>query len=139
MGVTQYSQYDRDRMQNDAQVRAAEMREAMDDCTTKIRTQLSADASRLEDDVIKGLASTNQLINQLILSGEEFSEESSEESGPEYGIVLECAMPTRRKYPSAGFNFSRRPRTPPPIPAPTAVATPSISSLKISQNENITS
>ena len=49
-------------MQNDAQVRAAEMREATDDCTTKIRTQLSADASGLEDDVIKGLASTNQLI-----------------------------------------------------------------------------
>ena len=62
-------------MQNDAQVRAAEMREATDDCTTKIRTQLSADASGLDDDVIKGLASTNQLIK--ILSGEESSEESS--------------------------------------------------------------
>ena len=74
-GVTQYSQDDRDRMQNDAQVRAAEMREATDDCTTKIRTQLSADASGLDDDVIKGLASTNQLIK--ILSGEESSEESS--------------------------------------------------------------
>ena len=43
--------------------------------TTKIRTQLSADASGLDDDVIKGLASTNQLIK--ILSGEESSEESS--------------------------------------------------------------
>ena len=74
-GVTQYSQDDRDRMQNDAQVRAAEMREATDDCTTKIRTQLSADASGLNDDVTAGLASTNQLIK--ILSGEESSEESS--------------------------------------------------------------
>ena len=62
-------------MQNDAQVRAAEMREATDDCTTKIRTQLSADASALNDDVTAGLASTNQLIK--ILSGEESSEESS--------------------------------------------------------------
>ena len=44
----------------------------------------------------------------------------------------------QRKNPSAGFNFSRRPRTPPPIPAP-AVATPRISSLKISENKNITS
>ena len=77
-GVTQYSQDDRDRMQNDAQVRAAEMREATDDCTTKIRTQLSADASGLDDDVIKGLASTNQLIK--ILSGEESSDSSTSES-----------------------------------------------------------
>ena len=74
-GVTQYSQDDRDWMQIDAKVRAAEMREATDDCATKIRTQLSADASGLENDVIKGLASTNQLIK--ILSGVESSEESS--------------------------------------------------------------
>ena len=79
-------------MQNDAQVRAAEMREATDDCTTKIRTQLSADASGLDDDVIKGLASTNQLINQLILSGEEFSEESSEESEPEYNQQVQFSF-----------------------------------------------
>ena len=39
----------------------------------------------------------------------------------------------------AGYNFSRRPGTPPPIPTPTPVATPRISSLKISQNANITS
>ena len=74
-GVTQYSQDDRDRMQNEALVRVAEVREFTDDCTTKIRTQLYADASGLDDDVIKGLASTNQLIK--ILSGEESSEESS--------------------------------------------------------------
>ena len=70
-GVTQYSQDHRDRMQNEALIRVAEVREATDDCTTKIRTQLSADASGLDDDVIKGLASTNQLIK--ILSGEESS------------------------------------------------------------------
>ena len=45
----------------------------------------------------------------------------------------------KRIYPSAGYNFSRRPGTPPPIPTPTPVATPRISSLKISQNANITS
>ena len=73
--MTQYSQDDRDRMRNDAEIRAAEMREATDDCIAKIRTQLSADASGLDADVTAGLASTNQLIK--ILSGEESSSDSS--------------------------------------------------------------
>ena len=46
---------------------------------------------------------------------------------------------SKRIYPSAGYNFSRRPGTPPTIPTPAPVATPCISSLKISQNANITS
>ena len=53
-------------------------------------------------------------------------------------LPSESRRPSERKYPSAGYNFSRRPRTPPPIPAPTPVATPRISSLKISDKEKIT-
>ena len=52
-------------MQNDAQVRVAKMRGTADDCTTKIRTLLSADTSGLNHDIKAGLASTNQLIKIL--------------------------------------------------------------------------
>ena len=90
-GVTQYSQDDRDRMHNDSIIRATQMRDGLDDCTTEMRTYFSADmsaqkivstpvstcldTSAIDDAVIKGLASTNQLIK--ILSGDEFPKESS--------------------------------------------------------------
>ena len=47
-----------------------------------------------------------------------------------------CARPPQNRYPSAGYNFSRRPRTPPSIPPPTPVAALRISSLEISDSEN---
>lgn len=64
-GVNQYPMETRLKMASDAETRRREVREATEDCISKISNQLSANTDSLEEDVSHGLQATEKLITAM--------------------------------------------------------------------------
>ena len=89
-------------------------------------------------EVIEDTINSAKRPSEKDLDSDQWSDDDSDDYSSHWiEDLLACAKrPPQRRYPSAGYNFSRRPRTPPPIPPPAPVAPPRISSLKIADSEN---